>query len=187
MSKRSMVEWGRLAFLFGSVIVLLYASQPTFKSVVAGAALVLFGECVRFWAAGHLYKTKELITSGPYRFTRNPLYLGRLFILTGVGVMAWRSDGLNLLALLIGWVIFFGYYLPRKERIEPARLESIHGEGYARYFANVPALFPRITPWGTNAANWQWDRFQRNREAFTALGLAALVVAFAIKSTALAR
>ena len=37
--------------------------------------------------------------------------------------------------------VFFGYYMPRKERIEPARLEALHGEEYRKYNAAVPALF----------------------------------------------
>lgn len=182
MSQRSTAEWLRLAFLFASILFLLWISQPTIASVIWGGLLVIMGELVRFWAAGHLYKTEELITSGPYRYTRNPLYLGRFLILTGVAIMAWRPDGLNLLALLVGWLVFFGYYMPRKERIEPARLEDRHGEPYRRYFENVPALIPRLTPWGANTATWTNARFQRNREGWTALGFAALIIAFLVKA-----
>lgn len=184
MSKRTTVEWLRLILLFGSMIFLLAISKPTLRAVVAGGTLVLLGEVIRIWAAGHLFKTQQLITSGPYRFTRNPLYLGRFLILSGLAVMASRPDGLNLIALLVGWILFFAYYMPRKERIEPARLLTIHGAPYAAYFKHVPALFPRLTPWGTDPSAWDVDRFKRNRELLTAVGLAALVAAFWLKAAA---
>jgi len=142
------------------------------KIVIAAA-----GEAVRVWAAGHLLKTKELITSGPYRYTRNPLYLGRLLILTGLCVMCRLPYNANWLMLVVGLAIFFGYYLPRKERIEPARLRAVHGEAYERYFRAVPALIPtwRAYP---NASNlgWSSDRMLRNREVWMVVGILAITI-----------
>ena len=99
---------------------------------------------MRFWAAGHLHKNVDLVTSGPYRFTRNPLYLGRLLIFSGLAVMARLPWGLNLVAVLpLGWAVFFLYYLPRKERVEPARLAELHGEALEiqRRFVRGAAVF----------------------------------------------
>jgi protein-S-isoprenylcysteine O-methyltransferase Ste14 len=134
--------------------------------------LVALGEAIRFWAAGYLFKTVELVTAGPYRFTRNPLYLGRLLIFTGVCVMARLPFRLNLVVMVAGWAIFFGYYLRRKERVEPARLREVHGEPYARYFRAVPALFPTLRPYpDATPIGWSSDRMLRNREHYMVLGL----------------
>ena len=135
------------------------------------------GEAVRFWAAGHLLKTKELITSGPYRYTRNPLYLGRLLILTGLCVMCRLPYFANLVALAIGYAVFFLYYLPRKERVEPARLRAVHGETYDRYFRAVPALVPTLKPYAA-ASNlgWSSDRMFRNREVWMVAGIIAVTL-----------
>ena len=168
----------RLAALFVTVAALLWISHPTPLSVYVGFGLVALGESIRFWAAGHLFKTLELITSGPYRFTRNPLYLGRLLIFTGVAVMAWLPYGVNLVVLVLGWAGFFGYYLPRKERVEPDRLRRTHGEPYDRYFKAVPALFPTPIPYpAPSAGGWSSDRMLRNREQWMVLGL-LLISAF---------
>ena len=67
------------------------------------------GEAVRFWAAGHLLKTQELVTSGPYRYTRNPLYLGRLLIFTGLCVMAQMPWQANWIVLVLGYAVFFDH------------------------------------------------------------------------------
>jgi len=182
MSERSTTEILRLTLLFAAILVLAATSHPRPWSVITGAVLVAAGEAVRVWAAGHLYKTHELITSGPYRFTRNPLYLGRFLILTGLGVMAWYGPLINLGVIGLGWLLFFGYYMPRKERIEPARLEQVHGEAYRRYFEAVPALFPTLRPWPDNGQRWRADRFARNREHWMIVGLLLLIVLFAVRA-----
>jgi len=169
---------GRLRLLatFALVIGLLALARPTPLSVLLGSVIVALGEGVRLWAAGHLLKTTELVTGGPYRYTRNPLYLGRLLIFTGLGVAATLPWGANWLMLVVGWGIFFGYYLRRKERVEPERLRRFHGEAYERYFQAVPALFPAFRPYAEGAnAKWSAERMLRNREQWMVVAL--LVVA----------
>ncbi len=182
MSERSTTEIMRLTFLFAAILVLAATSSPRPWSVAAGALFVAAGEAIRIWAAGHLYKTHRLITSGPYRYSRNPLYLGRLLILTGVGLMAWFGPLVNLAVIALGWILFFGYYMPRKERIEPARLEQVHGESYRAYFKAVPALFPIRRPYPDNGERWKSERFLRNREHWMIIGLLLLVALFAARA-----
>ena len=167
----------RLAATFAFVVVLAVFAKPRPVEVAVGFVIAALGEVVRFWAAGHLLKTKELITSGPYRYTRNPLYLGRLLILTGLCVMCRLPYFLNLAALGIGYAVFFLYYLPRKERVEPARLRAVHGEAYERYFKAVPALVPTLKPY-TSASNlgWSSDRMFRNREVWMVVGIVAVTL-----------
>ena len=168
----------RVISVYALIGLIFWFSRPTPSSVSFGAILVALGEAVRFWAAGHLYKTVELITSGPYRYTRNPLYLGRLLIFTGICIMARFPYELHYAALLLGWAVFFGYYLRRKERVEPDRLRQIHGEPYEKYFKAVPALFPTLHPYGhPSSTGWSSDRMLRNREHWMVIGLTVLLVA----------
>ena len=162
----------RVASVWLLVAALVLLSEPTPGSVSAGFPFVVLGEILRCWAAGHLHKTVKLITSGPYRYTRNPLYLGRLIILTGIAIMATLPYYANWIVLGFGYVVFFAYYLPRKERVEPARLRETHGDRYEAYFEAVPALFPRWAPW-LDAANdgWHSSRMRRNREHWMLLAL----------------
>lgn len=162
----------RIVAVYALIGGLVLLARPTPLSVSLGFILVALGEAVRFWAAGHLRKTVELITSGPYRFTRNPLYLGRLLILTGLCVMTPLPFYANWIVLGIGYLIFFGYYLPRKERVEPTRLLETHGQPYERYFKAVPALFPTWTPYPEGASSgWSSERMRRNREHWMVVGL----------------
>ena len=165
----------RLAATWVLVAALVLLARPTPLGVSIGFAFVALGEAIRFWAAGHLRKTVELVTSGPYRYTRNPLYLGRLLIFTGLCIMARLSWALNWIVLAVGLAIFFGYYLPRKERVEPARLEQVHGEAFRRYRRAVPALLPTLQPYAEGSSDgWSSERMLRNREHWMVIGLAAV-------------
>lgn len=162
----------RLAALWLLVAGLLYLATPTPLGVTVGFIAAAAGESVRFWAAGHLLKTKELITSGPYRYSRNPLYLGRFLIFTGLCIMAQLPYRANWIVLVLGYAVFFGYYMPRKERIEPKRLEIEHGEKYTRYRAAVPSLFPTLRPYEHGSTSgWSSERMLRNREQWMVVGI----------------
>lgn len=170
----------RVVSVYALLALLVWLSRPTPLSVTVGFVFVALGEATRFWAAGHLRKTVELITTGPYRYTRNPLYLGRLLIFTGVCIMAWLPPErycANWIVLAAGWGVFFLYYFRRKERVEPARLRQVHGEAYERYFRAVPALFPTFRPYPEGASvGWSSERMLRNREHWMVIGLALLTL-----------
>jgi protein-S-isoprenylcysteine O-methyltransferase Ste14 len=162
----------RLVGLFAVLVALIYFARPTVLSVVVGFFFVVLGESIRFWSSGLLLKTRELMTAGPYRFTRNPLYLGRFLILTGVIIMVNLPNYLSLAGLVVGWAWFLGVYMRRKERVEPARLREEHGEVYDRYFEAVPALFPTLRPYRDfTPASWSLERMMRNREYWMVIGL----------------
>ena len=147
----------RRVAVFGFVLALALLSSPTPLSVAAGALLLIAGEAVRLWAAGHLRKSVELVTVGPYRHVRHPLYLGRLLILTGLCVACRFEAGSpylwNAILLAVSLGVFFGYYLPRKERVESARLRRLHGEAFERYRRSVPAILPQVRNIHEHSAN----------------------------------
>jgi protein-S-isoprenylcysteine O-methyltransferase Ste14 len=161
-------------YLFIAALVIL--ARPTPLLVALGAGLALLGESIRLWAAGHLQKSVRLATSGPYAFTQNPLYLGRLLILTGLGLAATNPWGINYLALAAGYAVFFLYYIPRKLRVEGDRLARLHGESYERYRRSVPILFPSPRPFPGELAPWSFRQMIRNQEPLVLMGL---IVAFA--------
>jgi len=171
--------WIRRFLLYALIGFLVALAQPTVTGVIAGFVLVALGEAIRFWSAGHLLKTQELVTCGPYRYTRNPLYLGRILIFTGLCIMASLPFYGSWILLLVGWGIFFGYYLPRKERVEPARLRELHGEAFDRYFEAVPALFPSLRPYPLPSdGRWSRQRMLRNREHWMVIGFLVVTLFF---------
>ncbi len=167
----------RLLALFAGVVVFVWLARPERSWVLLGFPLLVVGESIRWWAAGHLLKSEELVTSGPYAYTQNPLYLGRLFILRGLGVMCTLPWGLNWVVLGVGLAGFFGYYMPRKLRVEGTRLEGKHGDRWQRYRHSVPVLFPSPGRYpDAERRPWAWGRMVRNREYLMVLGLGSIVL-----------
>src|SRR5437667_4604651 len=79
-----------LGFVCGAAVLLL--ARPTLRSLVIGGAMATAGEMVRLWAAGALETGREGPRSGPYRFTRHPLYIGSAIIGAGVAEAASRTS-----------------------------------------------------------------------------------------------
>ena len=95
--------------------------------IVVGLLVVAAGEAVRIWAAGHLYKNERVVTSGPYAYVKNPLYLGTFLIMVGFCMMASK-----FVFLAIGLVVFVAYYAPFKQRRESGRLRERFGDNSAK-------------------------------------------------------
>ncbi len=160
----------RLRVPCGFVLVAAFAwfSHPEARSLGYGLPVSLLGLVVRAWAAGNLAKNQALATSGPYAYTRNPLYLGTLLVAAGLAIAA-RSAGLGALFA----VVFLGIYLPVIE-LEQQHLRSLFPE-YAAYAARVPMLAPRLTAAGERRA-FEWALYIKNREYEAAAGFAAGVL-----------
>ena len=167
MSKRSGTSIQRfrvpLGFLFG--IVFLIFARPEPITLIIGGVIALVGILIRAWASGHIRKNQNLAVSGPYAFTRNPLYLGS-FIL-GVGFTI--ASGVWWLALLF-IALFLGIYLPVM-RVEAIELTDIFGADYQEYAGKVPLLFPRFTPYKASEIKFDVSLYLRYREYRAAFGL----------------
>jgi protein-S-isoprenylcysteine O-methyltransferase Ste14 len=186
LKKHGVLGTLRVLVALGAVVLLFFFSRPTPLSVALGAVLVVLGEAWRAWAAGHLLKSKELAVSGPYRYVQNPLYFGRLCLLAGFSIMAtmpWTVGGatvpLNGLALIVGLAIFFGYYMPRKRRVEGDRLARLHGDAYVAWTRAVPEIIPQLRPYGRNVRSWTAERFHDNSEGLMVAFVLAVTAAFA--------
>ncbi|HSG06079.1 MAG TPA: methyltransferase [Nitrospiria bacterium] len=159
------------------IAILIYYARPEVSWMIPGAVLILVGEWIRVWAAGHLRKTREVTTTGPYSFVKNPLYLGTLFILIGFCLMA-----KNLYLLGIGLLIFFAYYAPFKKKREGRRLFEYFGEAWSQYDKAVPDYFPSIRPYaGRGDRNWGWNAFIENSEQWTFLAVVVGVVLITLR------
>src|SRR4051812_20332290 len=94
-----------LGFLCGAIFILL--ARPTLKALLIGAAISVIGLAIRGWASGHIRKNAQLAVSGPYAFTRNPLYLGSFLLGLGFTIASGRWE----LAVLFA-ALFLGIYFP---------------------------------------------------------------------------
>jgi protein-S-isoprenylcysteine O-methyltransferase Ste14 len=143
MAERSRFQWSKIArrirVPLGFVFAILYfwLARPTWLFVALGAVIVSPGLLIRALASGHVHKNEALATSGPYAYTRNPLYLGSLLIGVGFAVAA-RSWWIGI-ALV---VMFVAIYLP-VIRAEEEFLRQKFPE-FADYAKHVPRMLPRI-------------------------------------------
>ncbi|HID37359.1 MAG TPA: isoprenylcysteine carboxylmethyltransferase family protein [Ghiorsea sp.] len=124
-----------------AALVVIFLAQPTLESLCLGTIFVFLGESGRTWALGYIEKDAELATSGPYAFTRNPLYVFNTMMFIGFCVM-----GNNLVPALIASVIFIWIYIVVIS-VEAERMVDLFGESYAKWSEHVPLFFPRFTPW----------------------------------------
>src|SRR5689334_25365405 len=155
-----------LGFLCAAVFLLL--AKPTRTPLVIGACVSLIGLAIRAWAAGHIRKNAQLAISGPYAFTRNPLYFGSFLLGLGFTIAA----GQLVLGLLFV-ALFVGIYLPVM-RVEASTLAELFGNDYDVYKRSVPLFFPRLTPWhevDSRPVKFDSSLYFRYREYRAALGL----------------
>jgi protein-S-isoprenylcysteine O-methyltransferase Ste14 len=146
----------------------LWFAVPVPASLAWGAPVVIAGLALRAWAAGHLRKNQELACSGPYAYTRNPLYLGSLVMTAG---FLWAAQRWELAVL--GAAVFGLIYLPVIDQ-ESQHLAKLFPE-YRAYAARVPLLLPWPGPPGGQAFSWQ--QYGRNQEHQAVM---AAVVGYAV-------
>jgi protein-S-isoprenylcysteine O-methyltransferase Ste14 len=154
-----------LGFVFGACVVVL--ARPTWRSIAAGTAVGLVGEAIRIWAAGHLEKSREVTRSGPYRYTRHPLYVGSSVMAAGValGAASWAVAALVAL--------YMGSTISAAVRTEEAFLRGRFGDDYAAYAEHrAPEMTRRFS----------LERAWRNKEYRALAGLIVAVGLLALKA-----
>ena len=166
-----------LGFICSALFFLL--SRPLPLTLAIGGAIALPGLALRAWATGHLRKNDALAVTGPYAYTRNPLYLGSFLI--GVGFTI--ASGRLVLGIIFA-ALFLGIYVPVM-RVESATLAQLFGEGYQRYVGAVPLFLPRLSPYreGTkDTAKFDSALYKRYREYQAAIGLVIAWALLALKA-----
>jgi protein-S-isoprenylcysteine O-methyltransferase Ste14 len=148
--------------------VYLWLARPNWISIVIGAALASVGVLLRALASGHVKKDQELATTGPYAYTRNPLYLGSIIIAAGFAVAAQ-----NVWIVVLIFAMFTVIYVP-VIRAEEVYLQAKF-PGYAAYAARVPRLIPRLGSISNPGSGFSLELYLRHREYNAILG-ALLVI-----------
>jgi protein-S-isoprenylcysteine O-methyltransferase Ste14 len=116
--------------------------------IAAGALLVFFAAGLRTWGAAYLrtevvhdtaQHSEALVADGPFRYTRNPLYLANLPMAAGVGILASRSGFVFL--VLANWIFVYRLIFREEES-----LLKTQGESYRAYCRAVPRFWPALKP-----------------------------------------
>ena len=173
------IQRWRVPLGFLSAVLFISLAKPRPVTLAIGGGVSILGLALRAWAAGHIRKNTALATSGPYAYTRNPLYLGSFLLGLGFTIGAGRW----VLAIVFA-LLFLGIYFPVM-RVESATLGELFGESYERYAAEVPLFFPRLTRNRMNNPGViKFDRslYMRYREYRATLGLLIAWILLAAKA-----
>ena len=154
-----------IGFIAGLAAIVL--SRPTRQTLLIGAVIALLGEAIRIWAAGHLEKGREVTSSGPYRFTRHPLYLGSTIIGIGLAIASANLVVVTLVAL------YLAVTLSAAIATEEAHLTEKFGGAYPAYREGRAASGER---------RFSLARAMRNREYRAVIGLLAVLALLSWKA-----
>lgn len=122
-------------------------------TVALGLVIAFFGQVFRIYAAGYIFKNKQLATTGPYALVRHPLYLGNFLILTGFTI-----SSANLYVLL-AVIVFFLIWYPAAITYEDNKLENIFGDEWREWSRNRRAIIPGRFRW-VDLKPGGWDTYQ---------------------------
>jgi protein-S-isoprenylcysteine O-methyltransferase Ste14 len=161
-----------LGFVFAALYIWL--ARPAWWSIAAGTGVSLLGVLIRALASGHVRKNEELTTTGPYGYTRNPLYLGSIVIAIGFAIAA-RSLWIGVVLV----VLFLAIYLP-VIRSEEEFLRSKFAN-FDAYVTRVPRLIPRVTSASGEGGSFSRELYLQHREYNALIGTVLMVCALIIK------
>jgi protein-S-isoprenylcysteine O-methyltransferase Ste14 len=169
----------RVPLGFVVAAIFLIFAHPGWRTLAWSLLLVLPGLWLRGYAAGYVKKNAELTRTGPYAYTRNPLYLGSMGIAAGFAVAAGQ---LWLGVLLV--VMFLAIYVPTILS-EEAFLRGVF-PSFDEYAQRVPRLLPRLTAArfsgsDTGMGRFSAERYRHHREYNALMGAVAIYAALTLR------
>ena len=190
-SPSQLQQWSRIArrirvpmgFLFAAFYVWhLYYVPPTYRSLALSLLLVIPGALLRGYASGYVKKNAELATTGPYAYTRNPLYLGSMLMAFGFAAAS-RSWFIFFLLAVLFTIIYLPTILSEEAFLRQAFPD------FDAYMRAVPRLLPRLTPaWSSSATDrnvtgggFSRQLYLRHREYNAGLGAIAIYAALLVR------
>ena len=185
MASRGGQGWGQIArrirvpmgFVFAALYLAL--ARPTGVSMLSSLLLVLPGIALRAYASGYVQKNAELTTTGPYAYTRNPLYLGSMLLAFGFAAAS-RSP-----VIVAALALFFALIYVPTIRAEEEYLRA-HFAGFDAYARSVPRLLPRpprrrtATGASLPPGNFAPQLYRKHREYNALMGAIAIYAALGL-------
>jgi protein-S-isoprenylcysteine O-methyltransferase Ste14 len=130
------------------VLVGLIAYFARVELLCAGFIVSMFGQAIQLWSFASLVKNEQLTARGPYVMVRNPMYLGRYFLILGFIIV---TGSVTAAAV---YTVFYWFYMDNRVRREELRLAQLLGEPYRSYCASVKRFLPNVLKIGQPAARF---------------------------------
>lgn len=156
----------RVPLGFVAAVLVLWLAAPTRATLAIGAVIAVIGEGLRIWAAGHLNKSREVTSSGPYRYFAHPLYVGSSVMAVGVAIAS------GSLVAVVAIALYMVVTITAAIRHEEAFLRAKFGSLYDTYRGGASVARP-----------FSLQQAMANREYRAALGLLAAGFLLFLKAT----
>ncbi|MHB8622059.1 MAG: methyltransferase family protein [Sulfuricaulis sp.] len=126
----------KLRYVLFLALLIVLALHTDRERLLTGFVVSLFGEAIQLWSFAALVKNAQLTARGPYVLVRNPMYLGRFFLILGVVLLL---DNPYVAAV---YVVLYYFYMVNRVQREETRLLGILGQPYRDYCAQVNRFLP---------------------------------------------
>ncbi|MDH5512144.1 MAG: isoprenylcysteine carboxylmethyltransferase family protein [Gammaproteobacteria bacterium] len=156
----------RLRYVLVLAVLVLLAFHAEVSRLLPAFLVSLFGEAIQLWSFASLVKNEQLTARGPYVLVRNPMYLGRFFLILGV-VLLFGNDYLTGV-----YVVLYYFYMVNRVGREEKRLMELLGQPYRDYCARVNRFLPAIGRVLDPAVRFfNWDVLYRNNGHWNLLAM----------------
>ena len=154
--------------------LVLIVADPSRSTIAAGLLIAIAGEALRIWAAGHLNKSREVTSSGPYQWFAHPLYVGSSIMGLGLGIASRSVIVIGIIAL------YLVLTLRAAIASEEAYLRRTFGDQYEMYRQGVRE---RARSTSERTRPFSFERALANREHRAVVGLLAAFLLLILKAT----
>lgn len=175
--------WGRVAkrirvpLGFAFAVFFLWMARPNLLFMALSLLLVIPGVCLRAYASGYVKKNAELTVTGPYAYTRNPLYLGSMMMAFGFA-LASRSIWIAV-ALAVLFAVIYVPVIQGEEQFLRSKFPE-----FDAYAARVPRLLPRLGRAGVHSGDgggFSATLYRKHREYNALIGAVAIYAGLALR------
>ena len=149
----------KLRVPIGMVAILLLCHFASSDWLLEGFLVSMFGLFIQIWCFASLDKNATLTARGPYTMVRNPMYLGRFFIMFGFLML------LKNWWLLGAFTVLYWLYMNARVQREEKRLITIFTDSYAHYCKTVRRFIPQWPATGEPVLYWDWKLCKQNHAA----------------------
>lgn len=143
--------------LLGLILLWPLALYMKPETLPVALAISIFGQAIQTWCFASLVKNRELTIRGPYLLVRNPMYLGRYFLILG---FVWL---LGSWIAVIAFTALYWVYMGARVRREETRLARKFGKDFEQFCRDVARFWPRPRRLGQPGV-WffDWGMFVEN-------------------------
>lgn len=126
----------RYVLAFALIVALLLTMRP--ELLLTAFIVSMFGEAIQLWSFASLVKNEELAARGPYVMVRNPMYLGRYFLVLGLIILLGNPY------IIVAYTVFYYFYMVNRVKREEKHLKQVLGTPYENYCHVTNPFLPSL-------------------------------------------